>query len=42
MIELTDVSTDNVTAVVENFILAGKIKITIEQQLDGNWTIRGE
>ncbi len=42
MIELNDVPKEDITGVVENFILAGKTRITIKQQSDGNWTIQGE
>lgn len=42
MSELNDVPENEVTQVVENFILAGNEKITLLKQSDGNWTIKAE
>lgn len=42
MTELNNVPENKVPQQVEIFILAGLIKITIERQPDGDWTIKGE
>ena len=42
MTELNNVPEKTVPQVVENFILAGNVKITLTKQSDGNWTITGE
>ncbi|PTN10964.1 hypothetical protein [Nitrosomonas aestuarii] len=42
MTELNDVPEIDVPQVIENFILAGNVKITLTKQNDGNWKIIGE
>ena len=42
MTELNDIPESEVLRVVENFILAGNLKITLVKQSDGNWTVTGE
>jgi hypothetical protein len=42
MTELNDILESEVLRVVENFILAGNIKITLTKQSDGKWTVMGE
>lgn len=42
MTELNDIPESEVLRVVENFILAGNVKIKLVKQNDGNWTVMGE
>jgi hypothetical protein len=42
MTEFNDILESEILRVVENFILAGNIKITLIKQSDGNWTVIGE
>lgn len=39
---LLDVPENEVLKIVEGFMSDGFIKITIEKQSDGNWTVTGE
>ncbi len=42
MTQLNDVPENEICQQIETFILTGFNKITLEKQINGMWTIRGE